>query len=220
MRLYYFTTERYGLEALRDNRLKIARINELNDPFEFLGLRLDRADRKIMGNWKKQIAEHYGLLCMSRDWTHPLLWGHYASKHQGLCLGFEVPDHGAFKEVTYHAKRPTLQAIGCNHLHDLDEGDMNSLLFKKFDGWAYESEYRAFLRLDEKDPASDLYFAPFSDNLKLVQVIVGQHSSVTRERLAGVLGERSATVTAFKARAGFTRFEVVENQSQKAWPLR
>lgn len=35
LRLYYFTTERYALEAIRDQRLKIARLNELNDPFEF-----------------------------------------------------------------------------------------------------------------------------------------------------------------------------------------
>ena len=40
MRLHYFTTAQFGLEAIRDKRLKIARINELNDPFEFLGLAL------------------------------------------------------------------------------------------------------------------------------------------------------------------------------------
>jgi hypothetical protein len=37
MRLYHFIRERFGLEAIRDSRLKISRINELNDPFEFLG---------------------------------------------------------------------------------------------------------------------------------------------------------------------------------------
>lgn len=37
MRLYHFTSQKFGLLALKDRRLKIARINELNDPFEFLG---------------------------------------------------------------------------------------------------------------------------------------------------------------------------------------
>lgn len=218
MRLYYFTTERFGLEAIRDSRLKIARINELNDPFEFLGLALNRDGRKVLREWKNQMADRYGLICMSRDWWHPLLWGHYAEKHRGLCLGFDVAENGMFREVKYHVERPTLSEFRRNKLADLNESDMNKLLFMKFRAWEYESEYRAFCELKEKDPVSGLYFLPFSENLKLAQVIVGERSSVTRDRLAGVLGGRAATVTSFKARAGFQRFEVVENRLRKAWP--
>jgi hypothetical protein len=36
MRVYHFTKAVHGLEAIRRRRLKIARISELNDPFEFL----------------------------------------------------------------------------------------------------------------------------------------------------------------------------------------
>ncbi len=38
MRLYYFTSEEYGLEAIRKNRLKISEINELNDSHDMLSL--------------------------------------------------------------------------------------------------------------------------------------------------------------------------------------
>jgi hypothetical protein len=38
MRLYHFLNAEYGLLNIRHRRLKIARINELNDPFEFLGV--------------------------------------------------------------------------------------------------------------------------------------------------------------------------------------
>jgi len=38
MRLYHFLNAEYGLLDIRHRRLKIARINELNDPFEFLGV--------------------------------------------------------------------------------------------------------------------------------------------------------------------------------------
>ncbi len=34
MIVYHFTSSEFALKALRDRRLKIARINELNDPFE------------------------------------------------------------------------------------------------------------------------------------------------------------------------------------------
>ncbi len=36
MRLYHFFSEKYALEALRNKRIKVSIINELNDPFEFL----------------------------------------------------------------------------------------------------------------------------------------------------------------------------------------
>lgn len=34
MIVYHFTSSEFALKALRDRRLKIARINEMNDPFQ------------------------------------------------------------------------------------------------------------------------------------------------------------------------------------------
>lgn len=160
------------------------------------------------------MANRYGLICMSRDWRHPLLWGHYADKHRGLCLGFDVAKNQFFRQVTYHRERPTLKEIGRNRLADLNESDMQKLLSMKFSAWKYESEHRAFCELKEKDRVNGHYFLPFSENLKLAQVIIGERSSVTSDRLASVLEERVGSVTSFKARAGFQRFEVVKNRSK------
>lgn len=216
MRLYHFTTERFGLQAIRDSRLKISLVQELNDPFEFLGLALEREERRILRNFKNGFAERYGLICMSNNWKNPLLWGHYAEKHKGLCLGFDVPDKGMFIEVTYKDKRPTLQEFGCNDLRQLREHHMLQLLTMKFSAWNYESEYRAFCDLKDKDLDNGHFFISFSANLKLAQVIVGERSMVTRKQLADVLGERADTIT-FKARQGFQEFEVVENKQGEAW---
>ncbi len=93
MRLYHFINAKYGLEDLRDKRLKIARIMELNDPFEFLGADLsDHEFRESMQNLKKFLSEKYGLLCFSESWDNPVQWAHYADGHKGLCLGFDVLD--------------------------------------------------------------------------------------------------------------------------------
>lgn len=35
MIVHHFTSSEFALKALRDRRLKIAHINELNDPFKF-----------------------------------------------------------------------------------------------------------------------------------------------------------------------------------------
>jgi hypothetical protein len=217
MRLYKFTTEQFGLEAIRDSRIKISRINELNDPFELSVLKLDRVGRRVMRNVKNAISESTGMISMSTDWQSPLLWSHYADSHKGICLGFDVPDTEVFQIVTYHPSRLTLQEIGAKTLLDLKEKDAKHVLYTKFDAWTYESEYRAFVELDEADPVSGLYFLPFSEKLVLAQVILGERSQVTRAKLDKVLGSSAEKIQKFKSRAGFTKFEVVENRRRTAW---
>lgn len=216
MRLYYFTPDRFGLEAIRDRRLKIAQVNELNDPFEFMGLALTSTDRAIWKILRSKLSQRFGLICMSQNWQHPLLWSHYADKHRGLCLGFDVADRLVSK-IEYRDTRPKLSDLQCEGLHQLEFEHLQRILLLKFSGWSYESEYRLFLKLEDKDPVSEIYFRPFSKSMKLAQVIVGERSLVTRSKLAEVLGELAETVTAFKARAAFNTFKVVENKLQRAW---
>ena len=93
MRLYHFIDTQWGLEDLGKKHLKIARINELNDPFEFMGIDLsDDKSRELMRGLKDYLNQKYGLLCFSKGWQNPLLWSHYADSHKGLCLGFDVLD--------------------------------------------------------------------------------------------------------------------------------
>jgi hypothetical protein len=158
MRVYHFLNQAFGLKDLRERRLKIARIMELNDPFEFLGVDLsDRDFRKAMKATKKELSKTKGILCFSKNWNNPVQWGHYADKHKGLCLGFDVPDHRLSK-VDYVEERLA-------HNGKIDESLMLKFLATKFSHWRYEEEYRAFLSLDEE--IDGLYYADFSDDLIL-----------------------------------------------------
>ena len=106
MRVYHFINEEYGLEDLRERRLKIARIAELNDPFEFAAVDLSNA--WLRQGWepmKQAMADRYGILCFSRTWDSPVLWAHYADNHRGFCLGFDVPDNEYLMKVEYIEKR-------------------------------------------------------------------------------------------------------------------
>ena len=106
MRIYHFINEKFGLEDLREKHLKIARINELNDPFEFMGTDLSNHEfRNAMDEWKNHyLNKTYGLLCFSKSWENPVQWAHYADRHRGLCLGFDVHD-GFLIEVRYQDER-------------------------------------------------------------------------------------------------------------------
>jgi hypothetical protein len=152
---------------------------------------------------------------MSRDWRHPLLWGHYADKHKGICLGFDVTDDDTFHPLEYWSERWTLAELGLRSLKDMDESALKKVLFSKFDAWKYEEEYRCFARLESADQATGLYFIDLSPRLKLAQIILGARSELTRTAVEKVVGNSSNSVAIIKARAGFHRFEVVRDKSWK-----
>ncbi len=208
MRAFHFLNEQYGLKALRDRRLKISRIHELNDPFEFLGVELsDRKFRRALKQTKDQLSEKNGLLCFSKNWRNPVLWAHYANKHRGLCLGFDFPVKSV-EEVTYvNSRLPKPKK--------LDETFVKKLLFTKFCHWIYEDECRVYVTLDT--PIEEIYYKEFSDDLALRQVIVGAESEITRAQVAGALGSLADYVEAFKVRAAFKSFQIVRQENESLW---
>jgi hypothetical protein len=212
MRLYHLTSQKFGLNAIKDGRLKVARINELNDPFEFLGWNIrDARTRAKLRRWKADRNAELGILCFCSKWSNPLLWGHYADKHRGMALGFDVPVD-MYSPVKYCRTRlPTAAA------RDLDGADVETLLLTKFSAWRYESEYRGFCWLNGSIHENGLYFEPFSPTLKLAEVILGDRSTITRAKLAAVLGDQHPNVTCFKARPAFGTFTVVKNRNAALW---
>ena len=208
MRVYHFLNEQFGLKDLVERRLKIARLMALNDPFEFLGVDLSNRDlRRVLMETKSDLSKSNGLLCFSRTWTNPLLWGHYADKHKGVCLGFDVPDCH-LDEVDYVRERLPAPEV-------IDEPFMKKLLLTKFEHWLYEEEYRAYVSL--KDEFDGHYYADFSDNLSLKQVIVGDQSQITRDQISLALGDLASVVEVFRARAAFQSFKVVPQNNAALW---
>jgi Protein of unknown function (DUF2971) len=208
MRVYHFVNKQYGLENIRKRRLKISRLAELNDPFEFLGADLSHQEsRKALVATKAKLSKTRGLICFSRLWDNPVLWGHYADKHRGICLGFDIPEASLNKVIYVNSRLPWPTVP--------DEEFMKQLLFTKFNHWSYENEYRSYTSLSDK--IDDLYFLDFSENLKLVEVIVGLESDISRLELTHSLGDLSASVKVCKARAAFKSFSIVENKNSASW---
>jgi len=217
MRLYHFLNEQYGLENIRNRRLKIARINELNDPFEFAGANLGNNDLREAFRKLKEVAnKKRGLLCFSSKWSNPVMWSHYANNHKGLCLGFDVANE-AVLPVSYSARRFALDLEKIKSPHEQPPEYIIKILFTKYAHWKYENEYRAFASLEDADKESELYFSRFSDRLTLKQVIVGAESSISREQLSEVLGEELQHVEKLKARLAFKSFRVVQQRNRGLW---
>lgn len=90
-RAYHVVSLRNGFDDLRNRHLKIAQLDELNDPFELWAIaRPDRRLRQALRGTKQEMAQRFGLLCFRLDWHNPLLWSHYADRHRGLALGYAL----------------------------------------------------------------------------------------------------------------------------------
>ncbi len=236
MILNHFLNAKYGLEAIRNRRLKVSQIMDLNDPFEFLGVKLgNREIREAINKVKESMAKRRGILCFSCDWTNPVLWGHYADSNKGICLGFEV-DENILMKIDYRVSRLDAPNILKDFVKNLtketalewkrnienQEGEvyrhllpfMEKLIRTKFVHWKYETEYRVWARLEEE--IDGLYFHKFSDELVLNRVIVGFRSDIARAEIISALGD-PAGVNIFKAKMAFNSFKVVQDRDSASW---
>ena len=212
MRAYHYVCEHFGKENLRKRHLKVSRIQSLNDPFEFLSVSLaDPNVRRVLRNNKLTLSSTMGVLCFSETWRSPLMWAHYADKHHGICLGFDIPED-RIHPVRYISRR----AMPPEPLEKVTPEFVQGLFFKKFSHWKYEREYRAVVRLPGCQEYDGLYFTPFSEELVLKQVIIGSMSKLRRAEIESILGKAS-DIEVFKARPAFRTFKIVKQRRQDRW---
>ncbi len=217
MKVYHFIDRKYGLEDIAKRRLKIARIGELNDPFELLAASCEtQRDREAWNSLKRDCDKRFGLLCFSRNWNNPVQWSHYADRHRGICLGFEVPDH-LLKPVAYAPRRLLWNRSSVLNDPEVGERFLEDILSTKFSHWRYEQEMRLFVQLDPSTEQGGLYFYNFSSELDLSEVVVGSLSAVSRRDLSDALGKLSNTTVCRKARLAFRSFRVVEQRKASLW---
>ena len=205
-RVYHLLATKWALDDLDRRRLKVARFDDLNDPFELLSVELsNRERRRRFYRWQRDAAAKFGLLCFSRTWRNPVLWSHYADKHRGLCLGFDVKASDV-QNVTYLDERRELpESIRTT-------ARPGPLFLSKGKDWAYEAECRRVVELADARREGEHHFWPFGDDLLLREVIAGPRCELSESRLRRILGADFKDVRLTKARLGFRRFEVVPNR--------
>jgi Protein of unknown function (DUF2971) len=205
MRAYKFLAAPFALKSLRERRLKISTIEDLNDPFELIPYELsNRSNRAALRKSRDQLAANRGVLCFSTTWHDPVVWAHYSDKHRGICLAFDVPsDLDLYKKVRYVSNRLPFPRM-------LNPETAEKMLFTKYHNWSYEKEMRTWAALNDQEHG--LYFYNFSEHLRLVRVIAGARCSVPKQEIMEALGPLASGVGVMKARAGYRKFEIVPNQ--------
>ncbi len=178
MRVFHFVSKEHAISNIENSRIKIATINELNDPFEFYanftssGVPID--EEKI-----NEVKAHYnnilGFLCFSKNRKNPVQWAHYADRYEGLCMEFEVPDKLLLK-IKYR-KKPVVIEASDEKWRDKFVKTTKS----KFKHWQYEKEYRRSVGITgfEVIRENGLLFMPFSEKLKLQVVYSGINCEIS-----------------------------------------
>ncbi len=213
MRVYYLTNAQFALSNIALRRIKISIFSDLNDPFELLAVDLsDKTHRKAFRMTKDQLNENKGLICFSKSWSNPLLWGHYAEKHTGICLGFDIPDK--FLKPVIYSKSPMKIKINpkTGELIFNENNMMSRLLRTKFADWRYEDEMRLFVELDHDSIESGNYFYPFSEDFILREIVLGPRCEIPINGLRSLIENFNQPIRVIKSRIASSSFRVVEHK--------
>lgn len=215
MRVFKFVQAVHGLDNIARKRLKVSRINELNDPFEFLAADLSVPwKRAAFENSKNDWHLKYGLVSFSMHSENPLLWGHYAGSHTGIALGFDVPDK-LLVPVKYTETR--FRAVFDEASKTIVDGPkvVDKINRTKFSDWKYEKEQRLFIGLEKTYDELGIKFITFCENLELKEIIIGAKSSLSINHLRDQFNEQLKDIYIKKYKLGSREFKLVEDKEAR-----
>lgn len=205
-RLYYFTQTHWAIENIALKRLKVSYINELNDPYELLGYKTKEPANKE--EFKKYVAKKYGVICLSQSCESPVMWAHYADKHKGICLGFDVCEDECVD--VFYPKTMVDFLSNSNSLYK--EDDLKKILSVKCHEWEYEKETRIFIPITD-NLENELIFEYFGDRLMLRELILG-YDNKTELTAIKELTEKcyKNDIQIFKTELSITEFKVCKKE--------
>jgi hypothetical protein len=201
--LYRYLDAQSALKSIESRSLRISRLHELNDPFEWrMGISgITPEGESLIEKWIAPIlanqSKAFGLMCFSATFKEPVLWSHYADKHRGVAFEVEYdckPDNPI--EIKYPPER--LVVDGARYA-DLQQNEpalreyllpfMKPMMSRKSPSWEYEKEHRIYFDLS-KEPniktSCGHYFIPIPDNF-LTRVILGYKCPLEEQYVAKAL---------------------------------
>jgi len=217
LRVYHFLDKKFGLLALQQRRLKVSLPNNLNDPFDHRGIKTDNKQTRLaIKHALAEMSKVQGLLCFSKSYRSPVMWAHYADRHRGVCLGFDVSEND-LTQVNYVKELLAGQFVADMNVNQDEVILAEELVKTKHSGWSYEKEYRAFVGLESTLAFAGMNFVEFSDQMKLRQIMVGYASEISRSDIQRVIGSSATGLDCFQVRPAFHKFRMVRNRDADLW---
>ena len=139
--------------------IKTSTLGSVNDPYEISAIKVSENDVEeliCLSDYPELFS--YRFVCMSRSYSNPVMWGNYANKHNGVCLGIDIEKSSEYLHcVKYNSD---ILKLGKNYPNKLEE-----ILNHKYYGWSFEEEERFYTNNE---------YEHFSDEFKLKEIIFGK----------------------------------------------
>jgi hypothetical protein len=204
-RFYYFVNSEWGINDLELHRIKVARIEDANDPFELFPFKTQNNNiTSANDEMKASINRGHGFICLSGGWDNPVIWSHYADRHKGMCFGFELQNL-EYRHVDYIKNRIEYS----EKKHGKFEIFAGILLFTKYEYWTYENEFRILIILDNMVHENGLYFHPINSDLCLKEIILGQRFSRSWESMKQLITRTDPKIQLIKAKLDDLEYKIV-----------
>jgi hypothetical protein len=148
---------RYTQDLLTRNRLYLAGLKQLNDPFEgVVGFQVpetvSHAERlgHTYADWlHRQLQSKLRLCSLAATIKSRLLWSHYADGHKGIAIGvasYALRKLADLRPVVYSKRAPQIQIRA---REEMDDDDIRAAFSTKSIAWKYEREWRVFGREEQ-----------------------------------------------------------------------
>ncbi|MDP2815578.1 MAG: DUF2971 domain-containing protein [Rectinemataceae bacterium] len=114
-----------------------------------LDARLD--DPEFVRMASEHLSTATGLLCLSAAKSHHLMWAHYADRHQGLVIEFDLEGIFQTTEDVNDLKSRTLHKVQYSDVRPSYRFDQlnPSVILTKGTAWEYEAEWRVLFLLKD-----------------------------------------------------------------------
>ncbi|CAA6676714.1 MULTISPECIES: DUF2971 domain-containing protein [unclassified Lentimonas] len=213
--LYRYFTAEAALLTIENQNLRIGRLKEMNDLFEWrpgiTGLedseKAAKTREECIEDWINNQHPKTGFISFSQVAEEPLMWAHYAEKHTGVCLEFDPEVFQRRVIIDYNKPRPLFDA---NQHGDKTYGlGFLELLYSiKSPNWAYEKEVRAHFHLKECDAANGSYFVDMPQGV-LRKVILGYNCKLEEDYVRRILQQSGFEATVTRARLCHQEYKVL-----------
>lgn len=178
MKLYKYCDDN-GVDILRNQALKISKISEFNDPFEF---KIAKNDNKNINEAVNELYEYqrkkYRVICFSSKCNNLILWSHYSKNHTGILITFETDliflnNQDTLTKYLEHVDyKKTMINIPNNYMqlrYEEKENIVKKNTYRKYLDWEYEDEYRAIFYVSASDDKKYIDIHPNS----IMEVVLG-----------------------------------------------
>jgi hypothetical protein len=101
----------------------------------------------LAGEVEAELLRRYnkGIVALGARADCPLMWSHYGDQHNGICIGYSIPDDATVHRVRYDAE-PLVKASLVEAMLDGEadaQGQVDeAVLLRKAPDWKYENEWR------------------------------------------------------------------------------